>query len=319
MSKELDGVRQQALSLPSMPRGSHAEVIKGPARRLEGTLRAFRIDDELVDALLADIEAGGAKDALPLLAFTLERLYGEYGATGHLKLEHYEKLGRIEGSIEAAVEWAFRAADADPKVPKDKQTRLALLRRGLIPWLAGIDPDSKSPRRNIARRSEIPAEAAPLIDLLVEERLLSTDARMERDASGAETRVVTIEPAHEALLRQWGLLEGWLAEDFALLTTLEGVKRATRDWQANGRADAWLAHGGQRLAEAQALDARPDIAAKLDAADRAYLAACRAREDAARAEAEARRAARATKRRPRWSAPEAQLQRLSTFTTCPPW
>ena len=53
-----------------------------------------------------------------------------YGATGHLKLEHYEKLGRIEGSIEAAVEQAFKAADADPKVPKDKQARLALLRRG---------------------------------------------------------------------------------------------------------------------------------------------------------------------------------------------
>ena len=39
------------------------------------TPRALEIEDGLVDALLADIEAGGAKDALPLLAFTLERLY----------------------------------------------------------------------------------------------------------------------------------------------------------------------------------------------------------------------------------------------------
>ena len=60
-----------------MPRGSYAEVIKGPARRLEGTARPLKIEDALVDALLADIEAGGAKDALPLLAFTLERLYVE--------------------------------------------------------------------------------------------------------------------------------------------------------------------------------------------------------------------------------------------------
>src|SRR5262245_23727360 len=175
LAKELEGVRQMMLSLPPMPKGSYAEVIKGPARRLEGTPRALRIDDAVVDALLADIEAGGAKDALPLLAFTLERLYGEYSATGHLKLEHYEKLGRIEGSIEAAVERAFRAADADPKVPKDKQARLALLRRGLIPWLAGIDPDTGAPRRRVARQSEIPAVARPLIDLLIEQRLLSTD------------------------------------------------------------------------------------------------------------------------------------------------
>jgi len=283
MSKELDGVRQQALSLPSMPRGSHAEVIKGPARRLEGTLRAFRIDDELVDALLADIEAGGAKDALPLLAFTLERLYGEYGATGHLKLEHYEKLGRIEGSIEAAVEWAFRAADADPKVPKDKQTRLALLRRGLIPWLAGIDPDTGAPRRRVARLSEIPTEARPLIDLLIEQRLLSTDV-----ATG--TNETTIEPAHEALLRQWGLLKGWLKDDTALLTVLDGIKRAARDWAANGKATSYLAHAEERLRAAERLLTRSDLAANLGPTDEDYVASCqRAEQNRLHARAYARR------------------------------
>jgi len=271
LAKELEGVRQMMLSLPPMPKGSYAEVIKGPARRLEGTPRALRIDDAVVDALLADIEAGGAKDALPLLAFTLERLYGEYSATGHLKLEHYEKLGRIEGSIEAAVERAFRAADADPKVPKDKQARLALLRRGLIPWLAGIDPDTGAPRRRVARQSEIPAEARPLIDLLIEQRLLSTDV-----ATG--TKETTIEPAHEALLRQWGLLRGWLAEDAGLLGVLEGVKRASRDWAANGKSEAWLTHTTGRLEAAERLRQRADLAASFEPTDNDYLDACRSAE-----------------------------------------
>jgi len=70
-----------------------------------------------------------------------------------------------------------------------------------------IDPESGSPRRRVARKSEIPEEARPLIDLLVEQRLLSTDVAQD-------TGEVTIEPAHEALLRQWGLLQGWLEEDF---------------------------------------------------------------------------------------------------------
>ena len=275
LAKELEGVRQQTLSLPPMPKGSYAEVIKGPARRLEGTPRALRIDDAVVDALLADIEAGGAKDALPLLAFTLERLYGEYGATGHLKLEHYEKLGRIEGSIEAAVERAFQAADADPKVPKDKQARLALLRRGLIPWLAGIDPDTGAPRRRVARLSEIPAEARPLIDLLIEQRLLSTDV-----ATG--TKETTIEPAHEALLRQWGLLQGWLKEDAALLTVLDGIKRAARDWGANGKATSYLVHAEERLRAAERLLARPDLAADLEPTDKDYVVSCQRAEQAAR-------------------------------------
>ena len=72
----------------------------------------------------------------------------------------------------------------------------------------------------------------------------------------------------------------------ALLATLEGVKRAARDWEANGRAEAWLAHQGQRLAEAQGLDARADIAAKLDPGEREYLASCGAREADTTAEKE---------------------------------
>src|ERR1700732_3966335 len=263
------------LSRPPMPKGSYAEVIKGPARRLEGTERALEIEDALIDALLADIEAGGAKDALPLLAFTLERLYGEYHAGGTLKLAHYDALGRVKGSIEAAVERALQAADADPAIPRDRVVRLALLRRGLIPWLAGIDPDTGAPRRRVARLSEIPAEARPLIQHLVEQRLLATD--VNKDPAEA-----TAEPAHEALLRQWGLLDGWLTEDAALLAVLEGVKRASRDWAANNRNAAWLAHATDRLAAANRLSARPDLAANLEPMDIAYLEACRAAEAAAK-------------------------------------
>ena len=275
LAKELDGVRQQVLSLPPVPKGSYAEVIKGPARRLDGTARALKIEDGLVDALLADIEAGGATDALPLLAFTLERVYGEYHAGGHLKLSHYNDLGRVKGSIEAAVERAFKAADADPAIPKNRLARLALLRRGLIPWLAGIDPDTGAPRRRVARLSEIPTEARPLIQHLVEQRLLATDV-------AKDTGENTIEPAHEALLRQWGLLQGWLAEDAGLLAVLEGVKRASRDWAANNRDAAWLTHATDRLAAVERLTERPDLAGNLEPTDRGYIAACRKAEAAAK-------------------------------------
>jgi formylglycine-generating enzyme required for sulfatase activity len=278
LAKELGDVRQQTFSLSPMPKGSYAEVINGPAQRLEGTPRALTMDDALVDALLTDIDAGGAKDALPLLAFTLERLYGEYGATGHLKLKHYEILGRIAGSIEAAVERAFKAADADPKVARDKQTRLMLLRSGLIPWLAGIDPDTGAPRRRVARLSEIPGEARPLVSLLVEQRLLSTDVT-------TDTKERTIEPAHEALLRQWGLLQGWLKEDAPLLAVLDGIKRAARDWETNGMATPYLAHVRERLRAAERLLTRPDFAAALGPMDRAYVADCQRAERALQARA----------------------------------
>ena len=160
-AKALDGISIIPFNLGPMPKGSYAEVIKGPAKRFEGTKRRLEVEDALVDALLADIDAGGAKDALPLLAFTLERLYVEHGGDGDMTVAEYRSLGGIEGSIEAAVERALQAADDDPAISKDRVARLALLRRGLIPWLAGIDPDTGAPRRRVARLSEIPAEARP--------------------------------------------------------------------------------------------------------------------------------------------------------------
>lgn len=286
----LEGLAQTALPLLPMPRGAFTEVINGPARRLVEGGGKLAIEPQLTQQLLRDIESGGGSDALPLLAFTLEQLYLEYGGAGTLRHVDYQAFGGLKGAINAAVERAFAAADADRRIPRHRSARESLLRRGLIPWLAGIDSETKSPRRNIARRADIPAEAAPLIALLVEQRLLSTDTVLEKDSNAeSEIRIATVEPAHEALLRQWGLLQGWLEEDFALLATLEGVKRAARDWDANARAAAWLAHQAQRLAEAQSLDERPDIAAKLDALDRAYLAACQQRQEIAQTEADQRR------------------------------
>ncbi|SDR51307.1 WD40 repeat [Paraburkholderia fungorum] len=271
-AKELEGIIQRTQSLTPMPRGAYQLVIEGPAARMKDSSRPLEIKPALVDALLADIEEGGSHDALPLLSFTLERLYREYGASGHLRLEDYEALGRIRGSIEAAVERAFTAADKDHRIVRDRDARLALLKRGLIPWLAGIDPDTGNPRRQTARVAELPEETRPLIKLLVEERLLSTD-------TNPITGEQTIEPAHEALLRQWSVLKEWLQEDLGALTSLESIKRAAREWNTHSRIDGWLVHRGGRLDDANALLLRADLAAKLDAADRFYLTACRNREE----------------------------------------
>ena len=272
-AKALDGIAQQTLSLPPLPKGAYQAVIENPAKRLKDSSRALKIEPALTQALLADIESDGGRDALPLLAFTLERLYLEYGGRGSLALSDYDALGRIKGSIEAAVERALTAADADTNIPRDRAARLALLRRGLIPWLAGVDPDTGAPRRRVAQFSEIPIETRPLIQHLVEQRLLVTDMSKDKNEH-------TIEPVHEALLRQWGLLHGWLIEDAGFLSVIDGVKRASRDWIAAGKDAAWLTHSTGRLESTEQLSDRPDLAANLSLTDREYLAACRKMEEA---------------------------------------
>jgi hypothetical protein len=54
-------------------------------------------------------------------------------------------------------------------------------------------------------------------------------------------------------------LQGWLKEDAGLLTVLDGIKRASRDWAANDKASSRLAHSEERLRAAQRLLARPDL------------------------------------------------------------
>ena len=274
----LEDVRQHTLSLAPMPKGAYANVIEGPARRLAGTKRALVVEEPLVQELLSDIEEDDAKDALPLLAFTLERLYQEFHGAGRLTVDHYRSLGRIRGSIEAAVERALKAADGDPNLPKDRQARLALMRRAMIPWLANLDPETGTPRRRVAYLSELPAEARPMVDLLVDQRLLAKDTvEVSKEGSDEKTRETTIEPAHEALLRQWDLLSGWLNEDAGQLTVIDSVKRAAKTWQDNKRGRAWIAHRGANLVAAERLRKRSDLAQALGERDWRYLRACRNR------------------------------------------
>ena len=114
-------------------------------------------------------------------------------ADGDLTLAEYGSSAASAARSRRRWKGALKAADSDPAVPRDRAARLALLRRALIPWLAGIDPETGAPRRRVARLSEIPEEARPLVGHLIAARLLSTDV-------SPDTGERTIEPAHEALL-----------------------------------------------------------------------------------------------------------------------
>jgi hypothetical protein len=277
MHPALEGVRDTTFSLPTMPRGSFERVIAGPAARLSESGRRLDIEPLLIETLLKDLDSGGGKDALPLLAFTLERLDGEHGGAGAIKLVDYQATGGFAGAIRAAAEQAVDAADPSGQLPADRPARLALLRSAMVPWLAVVDPETRTPRRRVARLDEIPTAALELVERLVAVRLLVKDVAADRS--------VTVEPAHEALLRQWGQLKEWLDADAEALAIVEGVKRAAHEFAENDEAKDWLAHSGNRLAEAETISARPDLSRYLGEAGLLYLARCRIQDNADQEEA----------------------------------
>ena len=260
---ELSGLHQTLLNLPPIVRGEYGRIITGPVEKLNASGRKLEFDPAITRTLLAEFDRGLGLNALPLLAFTLDRLYRDYHTSGKIDFEDYDAMNGIAGSINAAVESALQAVEHNPNTPIDRQSLVTLLRHTMIPWFAGIDPDTGTARRNISFREQLPNEALPLVDTLVEQRLLTKDGD-------------NIEPAHEALLREWKSLNDWLIADRELLTTLETLRRAADDWQTKGRDKDYLAHKASRLDDAERLAERPDLWQQLRQCEHDYLAACRA-------------------------------------------
>jgi hypothetical protein len=181
--------RYRAVPVDPMPLRTFPAIIQGPAR-----LVGVQLDDGLVETIVQDT---GTRDALPLLAFTLRRLYERYGGDGHLSVDEYESLGRLEGAIREEAQRVIAEAEPNPE-------ELEALHGAFVPTMVRINAEGDYALRR-ARFDDLPRRALPLLRRFVDARLLVTD----RDPQKRET----IEVAHEALLRTWPLLGAWLAED----------------------------------------------------------------------------------------------------------
>ncbi len=242
--------------LKAMPPTQFERVITGPAERAGEGGQRLTIAPDLVTTLLA--EAAEGADTLPLLALTLAQLYRDYASTGELTLAHYHSMGGMRRVVQSTVS-EILVAD-----PDQRAAQLQLLRAAFVPWLATINPDNDQPLRRVARYRDLPADSRPLIDALVEKRLLVRDTR-EGEA--------VIEVALESLLRQWDELAGWLREERQQLTTADDVERNATAWSTHDHDPAWLL-SGTRLTDAETLANRMGFSERLAGA-RTYLTASR--------------------------------------------
>ncbi len=214
-------------------------VVTGPARRSTDSGRPLHLDEQLVQRLLAD--ASGSADALPLLSLTLAWLYRDYGTTGRLTAAPYAERGGMGSVVQTEIDTLLSSDD------EERGHQLELLRSAFIPWLARINPLGNEPMRRVAKWTNLPEAARPLINKFVAKRLLVKD---ERD------REIVVEVALESLLRQWPELQTWLEQDRESLKAADDIERDAKRWEARERDPSRLI-GGTWLAEAEALAAAP--------------------------------------------------------------
>jgi WD40 repeat protein len=271
--------------LKPMSVGHFSQVITGPAVRASHGGHHLAIAPALVNRLMEDAAEGA--DSLPLLALTLARLYADYGTEPEITLAHYEGIGGIRHVIEHAINEVL-APD-----PERRTEQLALLREAFIGYLATINPANDQPMRRVARYVEMPADSRPLIDALVEQRLLVKDER------AGET---VVEVALESLLRQWDELAGWLREERNNLIAADDIERSATAWRSHDDNPAWLLTGN-RLTDAEVLSNTKGFSGRLNGA-RDYLTASRQAENQRLAKEEEQRRAelRHARQRTRYAA-----------------
>ncbi|HTT84839.1 MAG TPA: TIR domain-containing protein, partial [Rhizomicrobium sp.] len=267
---QLSDIQRLPFDLAPIPPGAFKDVIEGPARMSKPPIA---IEPALTEQLLTDL---ATDDALPLLAFTLERLLNRSrGRRVLTRVDYSHEMGGLQGAILGAVKEAFANAQFDPLLPADRAGLEELAKSAFIPHLVRVD--DAEPKRRAERLDALPEATRPLVRHLVDARLLVSD----RDTvDGIETD--TVEIAHEAILRQWPALKSWIAAEREALHALDAVRAAAREWSAHGEHQGWLTHSGGRLEEAEQLLAPLHLANALGATDRQYLAACRARDNAER-------------------------------------
>jgi hypothetical protein len=210
------------------------QLITGPAAR-----SGLTPQPGLTERLVAE---SGGRDALPLLAFTLEKLWrkrqerggpviGPNGDRWDLTVADYDALGGVAGAVshQAALCW-------NPATSPAADT--AALRQAFLEHLLTLTDDGVAAKRP-ARLVELPPRSQPILRRLVDDRLLVSDAGV-------------VEIAHEALLRTWPPLVEWIEEGRQELERRRRVSRLCADLALGQPPEARLAalRGLLTLAEA---------------------------------------------------------------------
>jgi len=201
-------------------------AIEEPARR-----GRWEFESGLVDLILYDV--GHEPGALPLLSHALlETWQRRHGRT--LTLSGYTSSGGVRGAIAETAEALF----VDQFTPEQQ----AIARRIFLRLTELGDETATGDTRRRARFNELilrPEEAAAtqtVLKALADARLITT---------GEDSAQV----AHEALIREWPTLRGWLEDNREGLRLHRHLTEGTQEWLASNHEPDMLYHGA-RLAQA---------------------------------------------------------------------
>jgi WD40 repeat protein len=202
-------------------------AIEEPARR-----GRWEFEPGLVDLLLHDV--GQEPGALPLLSHALmETWHMRRGRT--MTLSGYTTTGSVRGAIAETAEVVF--LDQFSREQREIARRIFLRLTELGDETSTGDTRRRATFHELILRPEEAETTEYVLKVLADARLITTN----EDA---------VEVAHEALIREWPTLRGWLEENREGLRLHRQLTDAAWEWNALNR-DPDLLYRGARLTQAQ--------------------------------------------------------------------
>ena len=252
-------------------------AIEGPAARV-----GLKFEEGIVDDLISTIL--GERAGLPLLQFALLRLW-EGRQRNRVSREVYREVGNPREALARSAETFYKSL-----IPEEQETAKHILLRMVRPGEGREVTSNRIRRDEVFREGEAVDRVERVLDRLISE------ARLVKLTEGETEADAQIEVTHEALVRNWPRLVGWLDEEREGLRRRRRLTAAAEQWQRLGKNPDALWRGAL-LEEAQGYGdlSGPEqefIAASRDQAEAERQAEMERRVALAEAQAEARAAGR---------------------------
>ncbi len=223
-------------------------AIVGPAERV-----GAQLETGLVSVLVSEVSE--QPGPLPMLQYTLTELFDQRrGRT--LTMAAYDRMGGALGALARRANAVF-----DSLKPQEQAAARQVMLR-----LVTLGEGTEDIRRRVSQAEllSVGGEASQAtLDAFDWSRLLTFDL-------DPVTREATVELAHEAIIREWGLLRTWLDESRDDVRLQRLLTRSAAEWAAAGRDASYLLHGS-RLTQFEGWAQTTDVVLTGD--ERFYLAA----------------------------------------------
>jgi WD40 repeat protein/DNA-binding SARP family transcriptional activator len=233
------------------------EAITSPAAAV-----GVRTDPPLLAEIVAEVVDQPA--ALPLLQYALTELFDQREGDS-LTLNAYRAIGGLSGALAKRAEEIYARSGQSGRYAI-QQLFLRLITLGEE---GGGDTRRRVPRSELASLEAEHGAVEAAIDAFGARRLLTFD----RDPV---TRAPTVEVAHEALLREWGRLRGWIEQGRDTVRAHRRLGEATREWSAADGDPSFLLRG-DRLARFEGVVVSSGVALTHD--ERTFIDASLAHRD----------------------------------------